>query len=69
MNELTVDQMCSLVWWFATRNMETEAEKAEFKAQMWRPESMDAEIPAESPWSAENEMKAFSALAFETGQA
>jgi hypothetical protein len=61
--------MCSFVWYMMIRNAENEAEIAAFKARLWRPDDPEAQIPPESPWSAENEMASFAALAAETGQA
>ena len=44
-----------LVWFLGDRD---EAETAKFMAKLWMPPK-GAPIPAESPWSPENETKAF----------
>jgi len=45
-----------------TRNAE-EKDVEQFRIQLWRPPlGAQTEIPAESPWSAENETRAFQSL-------
>lgn len=64
--DLPVHRLCSFTWWFFTKDADSKS-KDKFKAALWRPPSKTAPIPKESPWSPENEMKAFSALRMETG--
>lgn len=62
--ELPPDRFFSLayVWLLGERD---EVEKAKFDAKLWLPEKGKA-IPKESPWSPENESKAFAAFKAET---
>jgi len=48
------------VWWWFTRDAE-RAEVEKFRLTLWLPPK-GAEIPANSPWSAESEKSAFGAL-------
>lgn len=50
------------VWLLGERD---EVETQKFNAKLWI-QPKGAEIPAESPWSAENESKAFAAFKAET---
>lgn len=60
--KLPLDRFCHWVWWMLTRNA-NEQDKAKTKAKLWRPpKDLEAPIDKRSPWSAENETKAFSAL-------
>lgn len=43
-----------------TEDMDSPS-KAKFRVRLWMPPK-GAEVPSNSPWSAENEMAAFSAL-------
>lgn len=61
LRELPLDRLVWFLYWYFTRNGEPDA-IATFKARLWRPPP-GAVIPAESPWSAENERAAFSTFA------
>ena len=62
LDELPLRRFCSFIWWMATRNAE-EKDVENFRIQLWRPPlGYQTEIPAESPWSPENESKAFQSL-------
>lgn len=63
---LPLERFCNFIWWLSTRNS-NEQEIAKQKAQLWRPPPAPPGKPAvpidpRSPWSAENESKAFAAL-------
>ena len=66
LGDLPIDRMIAYVWWFFTREASDE-ERKKFEAKLWMPPTKDTPIPKQSPWSAENEMSAFSALKKETG--
>jgi hypothetical protein len=66
MEDLPINRFLGYVWWYFTKDAD-ERQRDKFKAALWRPPTIDTPIPKESPWSAENEMKAFSALKAETG--
>lgn len=59
LRELSLDRLCSYIWWWATRNAEKEADIKKFEASLWRPPAGERAL---GPWSAEAEMGAFSAL-------
>ena len=62
LDDLPVQRLCSYVWWFITRNAE-DKDREDFRIKVWRPPPQStAPIPKDSPWSAENETKAFSSL-------
>lgn len=59
---LPLERFSNWVWWMLTRNS-NEAEKQKIRAKLWQPPAdHKGPIDARSPWSAENEMKAFAAL-------
>lgn len=60
---LPIDRMLSMVYFWATQFAD-EKETRKFDARLWIPPK-DEEIPAQSPWSAENERSAFSAFSRE----
>ena len=60
---LALDRFTSFIWWYATRNAESEQAIAKFEAALWRPPpNLAAPIPKESPWSPEAENAALSNL-------
>jgi hypothetical protein len=56
-----MDRFCNLVWYWLTRNAESEKDVRTIEAKLWRPPP-GSTAPALGPWSAEAEMKAFSAF-------
>lgn len=65
---LPLSRFCSFVWYMMTCNVEKQAEIETMRAQLWRPlPKSTAPIPTRSPWSAENETKAFGALTASLG--
>lgn len=60
--ELPLERFCNLVWYMMTRNAKDEAAVAKIRAQLWRPPRGMTVIDRRSPWSPENETKAFAAL-------
>ncbi|AWY05285.1 hypothetical protein QDA01_gp75 [Microbacterium phage Cinna] len=56
-----MERFCNFVWWLWTRNGD-EKDKAKFKARLWQPPKGQAVTDRRSPWSPENESKAFGAL-------
>lgn len=62
LTELTLDRFCNFTWYMMTRN----ADKKDYdrlKTQLWvPPPKSSAPIPANSPWSAEAESKAFASV-------
>lgn len=62
LRRVPLDRFCNWMWWMLTRSS-SENEREKVRAQIWRPPpDVRGPIDARSPWSAENEMKAFSAL-------
>jgi hypothetical protein len=59
--DLTLERFCNFTWFMMTRYAE-EKDIRDLKAKLWVPPRKDAPIPANSPWSAENESKAFAAV-------
>ena len=60
---MPVERFNHWLWWMLTRNAKNEQEREKLRAKIWRPPpNTTAPIDSRSPWSAENEMKAFSAL-------
>lgn len=49
------------MWWYYTRERE-QADVDKFRARIWRPPPRTTVIDARSPWSVENETKAFAAF-------
>lgn len=66
LGDLDVPSLLDYIWWYFTKESD-EAERTKFQARLWRPPSIDAPIPPQSPWSAESENAAFSALKAQTG--
>lgn len=59
--ELPIHRMLNLIYFWATRNAQDEQTLAKFDRKLWMPPKGE-EVPAESPWSAENETNAFKAF-------
>jgi len=58
---LPLDRFNSFVWWFFTKDASDPKDVEKFRLKLWRPPP--SVVPtADSPWSAENETKAFHAL-------
>ena len=51
---MALGRLCNFVWWFITRNTESEAEVEKLRAKLWQP-------PA-GPWAPEAEKAAFGAF-------
>lgn len=62
LHELTLDRFCNFTWYMMTRFAE-QKEVDKIKAKLWvPPPKSTAPIPANSPWSAEAETRAFAAV-------
>ena len=59
LRELPLGRFISFIYWWATRNAETDTERSKFDARLWRPPPGEE---AKGPWSPEAEAAAFSAL-------
>lgn len=60
--DLSLSRLCSFVYWYAT-NGRDQKDVDKFRNQLWRPPAGSVEpIPDESPWSADNETRAFAAF-------
>jgi len=62
---MPLGRFCSFMWWYCTRNA-SQQDIDKFRTRLWQPVQGEV-IPANSPWSAENETKAFQALKAQTG--
>ena len=60
LGKMPLHRVCNFVYWLFTRNGQ-DTDIAKFDAKLWRP-PVGAIPDARSPWSAENETKAFQAL-------
>lgn len=60
---LPLDRFLHFVWHILVHNADKK-ERSRMEAKLWAPppEERGKPIPAKSPWSAENEMKAFAGL-------
>ena len=58
---LPLERFSNFVWYMLTRNARSEAEVGKMKAKLWQPPAGEKPDPR-SPWSPENEMRAFAAL-------
>lgn len=63
LEELPLERFVNFIWWFFTRNAE-QKDVDKFEAKVWQPPVADMGKPIDprSPWSPENEMKAFGAV-------
>lgn len=61
LRDLPIERFCTFVWWLWTRNGD-EKDRAKFKARLWQPPKGKAVTDRRSPWSPENESKAFASL-------
>lgn len=69
LRKLPLDRFCNWLWWMMTKNAKNEQEREKLRAKLWRPPpdlKGTAPIDKRSPWSAENEMKAFAAFKMQT---
>lgn len=65
---MSLDRLCSFVWWKVTSQMQKQADVEAFKAKLWRPPPGNREpIDRRSPWSPENETGALRALSASLG--
>lgn len=64
LGDLSLSRLCNYTWYMMTRNAQDDREVQQIRTKLWRPpQGAPAEsIPAESPWSPENETKALTAL-------
>jgi hypothetical protein len=60
LTKLPLGRAMNYVWYMLVRHADS-AERAKLRAKLWLPPK-GTEIPAESPWSAENEMGALRSL-------
>jgi hypothetical protein len=58
---LSIERFCNFVMWLCTRNS-TQTERDKFRAKVWMPPKGQAVTDDRSPWSAENEAKAFASV-------
>ena len=56
---MALGRLCNFVWWFITRNAESEAEVEKLRAKLWQPPQ--GEAPA-GPWAPEAAKAALGAL-------
>lgn len=61
LGELPLDRFCHFVWYMLTRNG-SATDIAKIRARLWRQPEGLAVTDARSPWSAENEGRALSAM-------
>lgn len=61
LRRLPLERFCNFVWYMFTRNANDPAAVDKFRASLWMPPKGEVP-PPQSPWSAENESKAFGAL-------
>ncbi len=62
---LDLSRLCNYVYWFLTKDGDEQG-VAKFRAKLWQPPK-GQRPDARSPWSAENESKAFAAFASSVG--
>jgi len=60
LDEMPLARFVPFMWWWCTHGRE-QADVERFRARLWRPPRGEAPAP-QSPWSAENEARAFQAL-------
>jgi hypothetical protein len=61
LRDLPLDRFVNFIWWLWTRNGD-DKDKAKFRARLWQPPKGTAVTDRRSPWSPENESKAFAAV-------
>ena len=59
--DLPLSRLCNFVWWWVTNGAQPK-DVDKFKIKLWRPPAGEDVHDERSPWSAEAEMSAFSAL-------
>lgn len=64
MRELPLDRFCSLVWWWITRNAETEQDIDRVREQVWLPPKGEE---GRGVWSADAETDALNSLMTDLG--
>lgn len=64
LGDLPVDRFCSLVWWWITRNAETETDIEKIREQIWMPPKGEK---GEGVWSAESETDSLHGLMADLG--
>lgn len=66
LRDLPLDRFCNFVWYWATRNAETQADVSRFEARLWiPPKGIEA---VAGPWSPESENAALRGLKASLGQ-
>jgi hypothetical protein len=63
---LPLSRFVNFIWWYLTRNIQSEADLAKIRANVWMPPA--GVEPTEGPWSAAAEMSAFASLKASLGQ-
>lgn len=61
LEDYPLGRVANFAWWLLTKEKDAK-EIDKLKARIWQPPRGHVEIETASPWSAENEMKAFSAI-------
>ncbi|UDL16227.1 hypothetical protein SEA_KOZIE_31 [Microbacterium phage Kozie] len=61
LRELPLERFVNFIWWLWTRNGD-EKDRAKFRARLWQPPKGQAVTDRRSPWSPENEAKAFASV-------
>lgn len=64
LRRLPIKRFCSLVWWFITRNAESEADIEKLREQVWLPPKGEE---GQGVWSAEAETDSFHNLMTDLG--
>lgn len=60
--DLSLPRLCNFTWWWVTSGDVDPKEVEKFRTRLWRPLPGMEVSHAQSPWSAENENKAFQSL-------
>ena len=66
LQEMDLSRLCNFVYWYVTKDAAKESID-KYNAQLWMPPK-GIEPDERSPWSPENEAKAFSALSASLGK-
>nr|DAK24351.1 MAG TPA: hypothetical protein [Caudoviricetes sp.] len=59
LEKMALGRLCNFVWWFITRNAESEAEVEKLRAKLWQPPRGEV---AAGPWAPEAEKASFGAF-------
>lgn len=63
---MDLDRFCNFVWWWITRNASEAKDVDKVRARLWRPPAGEAVTHSQSPWSSDNETRAFAAFKAQT---